>query len=527
MITKGEAFTFMYETRNKSTGALVPDSANSHTIKVFYQNNGTWTGTTIISAQTPSGTASSITTRPIFIGSDTGLYLCQISSTYTNCEHVIVSVTSSNTDVIIPIQQFYPVGDVTVNSTQATAFSAVADVSGIANNVSTLVDRVPTTALTASDVASEVWTGSYTRSLSTTPPTATAIADEVWGGSRSIRKLTSETIDDNSSPSKTLALASNVPDTTAIKQAVWNNTSGNRQLTSSTLANTDGSNSSTSLSTGSFPTVATIASNVWSEATRQLTSNALDNSSGASLALSGESNVSVDDGSGQSESITTSAIASAVLAGIPDAVWSMTVNGDAYSRMARIADYVWGRNPGDDDRALTTNVLDAYSSPTLALSTEVDTGTDFDPSTIQFPDKDQIATAVWNYGKASGVANKNFRSLSNTAIVSSDGTTSKYIGTLSSSTNTIDAAVWASTDKTLSSADIDDGTTIATTTDIPSIENLTDMLTKIFGVLCHWELSGDNIIVKNDSGDTILTIPTVKDKFGDIIQMDGVSEEQL
>lgn len=480
MIKKGQAFTFMYEARNKTTGALVQDGASIHTIKVYYKSGNSWTSTQLSAA------------TPTIVGSDTGIYCCEISNTYTNVDHLCVSVTSSNENVIIPIQQFYPVS---LSEIASEVTSGVWDADPEQFNSDTVGEML-------SDLAGGGG-GNGDGGI-----TASDIKDAVWGAASSSY---------NSTGTMGALLNSSTPTN------VWNYGNSGTTLTNRSLSTTTVGGST--LATGTFPIASDIADAVWGgdASIRQLTSNILG-SSGLSLALSGESSTVVEDGDGNQTTISAADIATQVLAGIPNAVWTMTVNGDSYSRMARIADYVWGRDPHDDDRSLTTNVLDTLGNPTLALTTEVDTGTDFDPSTITFPDTTQIATAVWNYGKASGVANKNFRSLSNTAIVSSDGTTSKYIGTLSSSTNTIDAAVWASTDKTLSSADIDDGTTIATTTDIPSIENLTDMLTKIFGVLCHWELDGDDIIVKNDIGDTILTIPTVKDKFGDIIQMDGTSE---
>lgn len=520
MIIKGQTFTFMYETRNKSTGELVADATASatHTIKVIYNDGSTWTSTTLVNGITPDTSLANIASKPVYIGSDNGMYLFQIGNTYTDCEHVIISVTSSNTNVIIPIQQFYPVST-----------TAIRDAVWNTNNGTRSLSTEPPT---ASTIASTVWGYSSTRSLTTDPPTATAIANAVWNrNSGTSRQLTTNVLDDSKPTHDELALSGettsgsggseNSGDPTTltkayIAEAVWN-------AVPSTYQNND--------TMGAYiQSLSSIGSSVTTVDTTALASQV--------SRLEGYiDTLSTNIGYLSTHTQTITSVATTLFTGtdslvsavedIPKDVWTYT----SYSNIANqqparaIADIVWGRDPGDDDRALTTNVLDAYLSPTLALSTEVDTGTDFDPSSIQFPDKDQIATAVWNYGKASGVANQTGRSLSNTAIVNANGTVSSYIGTLSSSSSTIDTAVWSSNDKTLSSASIDDGDTIATTADIPSIENLTSMLTKIFGVLCHWELDGDNILVKNDAGSTILTIPTTKDKYGDIIRMDGSSEE--
>ncbi|MBQ2161379.1 MAG: hypothetical protein II444_06060 [Firmicutes bacterium] len=108
MIIKGNSFTVMYETRTYSTGELVADTG-AHTITVYYQSSGAWTSQVICNTQAPAAEPENVS-YPAFLGSDnTGIYTITVPSTYTNCEHVILTISTATTGVIIPTQQFYPV----------------------------------------------------------------------------------------------------------------------------------------------------------------------------------------------------------------------------------------------------------------------------------------------------------------------------------------------------------------------------------------------------------------------------------
>ena len=481
MIKKGQAFTFMYETRDKSTGDLVPDSANSHTIKVFYQNSGTWAGTTIISSQTPSGTASSITTRPIFIGSDTGLYLCQIPAAYTDCEHVIVSVTSSNTDVIVPMQQFYPVGDVTVDST------------------------------TASAVATEVWTGSNTRSLSTAPPTANDIRNAVWGATDGTRGLTTATLSSGS-----LATKANLDSLQSHGDSYW---IGGGTGSGSESGSESGTSTSITVDTAALATqvgrlegyVDTLATNVG-----YLSSNVQTISTAATTLFTG-----------------TNSLASAI-DDIPHDVWTYTTYSDIanHQPVKAIADTVWGRSQNGTNRQLTSATLGAVGAGSLAKSTDVAAPViDSEDIQLTVPTAIDVATAVWNYGKATNAEITDYRALSTPTIIAKNGTTSLDVATVSTGSSTVDTVVWGAQNKTLSSEVLDNTKSLAVSTDIPEAPDVSDLttivtlLTKVLGVLCHWKEDGSNIVVYNDENETILTIPTVKNKYGDILQMGTMPEE--
>ena len=108
MIIKGNSFTVMYETRTYSTGELVADTG-AHTITVYYQSSGVWTSEVICNAQAPAVSPENVS-YPAFLGSsNTGIYTIQIPSTYTNCEHVILTISTATSGVVISSQQFYPV----------------------------------------------------------------------------------------------------------------------------------------------------------------------------------------------------------------------------------------------------------------------------------------------------------------------------------------------------------------------------------------------------------------------------------
>lgn len=505
MITKGQAFTFMYETRNKSTGALVADSSSSHTIKVFYQSSGSWTGTTIISAQSPSSTASNITTKPIYIGSDSGLYLCQISGDYTNCEHIIVSVTSSNTDVIVPIQQFYPVS---------------------------------TTA-----IRDAVWgTNNGTRGLSTAPPTADAVAHAVWGRvSGTARQLTTNVLDDSKTTHDELALSGETSsgsgssggsgDTTTltkayIAEAVWNAVPSTYQNNDTmgayiqTLGSgSSGSSSSTTVDTTSLTSqvsrlegyIDTLSTNIGYLSTHTQTIT-----SAATTLFTGTDNLA------------------SVITDIPKDVWTYTTYANiANQQPARaIADMVWGRSQNGTNRQLTTATLSGSGAGTLARTTDVAAPViDSEDIQLTIPTAADVATAVWNFGKNSNVEETTYRSLSTPSIITKAGTTSLDFATVSTGSSTVDSVIWGAQNKTLSSKTLDSGGSLALSTDIPAAPDVSDLttivalLTKVLGVLCHWKEDGSNIVVYNDENETILTIPTVKNKYGDILQMGTMPEE--
>lgn len=108
MIIKGNSFTVMYETRTYSTGELVADTGN-HTITIYYQSSGAWASQVICNAQAPAAEPEDVS-YPAFLGSsNTGIYTIQIPATYTDCEHVILTISTATSGVVIPSQQFYPV----------------------------------------------------------------------------------------------------------------------------------------------------------------------------------------------------------------------------------------------------------------------------------------------------------------------------------------------------------------------------------------------------------------------------------
>lgn len=108
MIIKGNSFTVMYETRTYSTGELVADTGN-HTITIYYQSSGSWTSEVICNAQAPAASPEDVS-YPAFLGSaNTGIYTITVPATYTNCEHIILTISTDTSGVIIQSQQFYPV----------------------------------------------------------------------------------------------------------------------------------------------------------------------------------------------------------------------------------------------------------------------------------------------------------------------------------------------------------------------------------------------------------------------------------
>lgn len=50
-------------------------------------------------------------------------------------------------------------------------------------------------------------------------------------------------------------------------------------------------------------------------------------------------------------------------------------------------------------------------------------------------------------------------------------------------------------------------------------------LSKVYSMLGHWKEDGNNIIIYDDDNEELMTIPTVKNKYGDILQMGEIPEE--
>lgn len=532
MITKGQSFTFMYETRNKNTGDLVEDAPltnpSTHTIKVFYKNGSTWTSATIVNGVAPSSTLSDITSRPVFIGSDTGMYLCQISNTYTNCDHIIVSITSSNSDVIVPLQQFYPVST-----------TAIRDAVWSTDNGTRSLSTEPPTATT---IASTVWSDSNTRSLTTEPPTATAIANAVWNrNSGTARQLTTNILDDSKETHDELALSGETSSNSGssedsgntttltkayIAEAVWNAVPATYQ-TNNTMgayiqtlgSGSSGDSSSITVDTTSLTSqvsrlegyIDTLSTNIGYLSTHTQTIT-----SAATTLFTGTDNLA------------------SVITDIPKDVWTYTTYANiANQQPARaIADMVWGRSQNSTNRQLTTATLSGSGAGTLARTTDV-AAPIIDSGDIQLtiPTATDVATAVWNFGKTAGSEDTTYRSLSTPVIIKKNGTMTVDVATVPTGSSTVDSVVWGAQNKTLSSKALDSGGNLALSTDIPASPDVSDLttivtlLTKVLGVLCHWKEDGSNIVVYNDENETILTIPTVKNKYGDILQMGTMPEE--
>ena len=547
MIKKGQAFTFMYETRDIATGALVPSNSVTHTITVYFNPDGTSSSwkTYTLSSQAPVSITSSNSNPVKYIGTDSGLYLCEVPSTsvtingssynMTDADHIVIHVSVPAVDdktIIVPMQQFYPVSDVTVNSTQATLFSAVADVSGIAANVSTLLNRVPTTPLTAIDVATEVWTGSNTRSLSTTPPTANDIRNAVWNSTNGTRSLTVATLSSGS-----LATKANLDSLQSHGDTYW---VGGSTGSGSESGSGAGTGTSVTVDTAALATqverledyVDTLATNVGSLSTNVGRMEGYVDTLATNMGYL-STNAQTINTAATTLFIGTNSLASAI-DDIPHDVWTYATYSDIanHQPVKAIADTVWGRSQNGTNRQLTSATLGAVGAGSLAKATDVAAPViDSEDIQLTIPTAIDVATAVWNYGQTITSDIIEYRSLSTPTIIAKNGTTSLDVATVSTGSSTVDNVVWGAQTRTLSSEVLGNTKSLAVSTDIPEAPDVSDLttivtlLTKVLGVLCHWKEDGNNIIVYNDDNETILTIPTVKNKYGDILQMGEMPEE--
>ncbi len=507
MITKGEAFTFMYEARHKDTGALVTDAQATHTITVYYIYNGAWTAVTLYS-RSPAQYTSSSTTYPAFITSDTGRYLCRVSSDYTSCDHIIVSIESSNTNVIIPLQQFYPVNTSSFSGSGSGTYSlSASDISSIAQKVWSYGDPAssgdPRTGsrtlygasqnelgtIALSNIASSVW-GNSTRTLSSatggsgnnefTLATTSNVATNVWTDSSVTRALNSEYIGSNR-----ILLYSDLGSLPSSDQSGDTTTTTTASLTLTSQNLRDIANSVWTYEINSQTPVAAITSSVWSADSRKLTSNQLGNSSDYIVLTSNVSPVS-------------------------------------------IADAVWCRNnmltyPNGQARQLTSLVIADGSGDKIAKSGEFQVSITSDNFDVTIPSAEDIASEVWTGDYA--------RALTTTTVGDDTLATKDDTDTIAEAVADVADDVWGADTRTLTAATLESGS-LATSTDIPespdvsSLTTIVSMLEKICGALFHWKIENNTITVYKDNNDVLFTIPTAVNKYGDITQMGSIPGEE-
>lgn len=498
MIIKGQAFTFMYETRNKSTGELVADSSATHTITVYYIGNSGWTSATVATAAPSQYTSGASLSSPKFIGTEAGLYLLQLTSQYTNCDHIIVSITSSNANVIVPLQQFYPV-DLSQFSSSGNGASAAS-------------------------VAEYVWHyGEANFGGSTTGVTATRALPS------SERNAIADTLLDRSASGHTTS-----------------QTLGS--LINTGISSGGGGGGTYYVDTSSLQTqVGLLTSQVSSLTTIQNNMSSLLSSNGSLYTLMDSLDDKLDDLDDLTDANTLAA-----------AVWDYAEDHTAnIACLNDIAENVWTYS---GTRALTTNTLDTIGSPVLMLNSDAHLGSiatkvwsnttrkltsrqvgesqdyiaktgDFTVSitdenfSVDLPDADDIASAVWTGGYDRTLTSPNIGN--NTALATTAETTA-----LATAINNIPTNVWSdqtAATRSLTTESIGSGKALATASDTSDVSDLIDAmmttLSKIYGVLCHWKVDGNNIIVYDDDNETLLTIPTIKNKYGDILQMGEMPEE--
>ena len=413
------------------------------------------------------------------------------------------------------------------------------------------------------------------------------IAEAVWGYTDGFgRSLTNTSLGLGSGVA--LATSSNISALQTHGDSSWATSSASSLFTANTLnsiadAVWDYSASPSTLD-DSLP-IQTITSKVWNYYRRALTTNELADGQQIHnrLALTGETGgtYTYDGPSAQAiatavwtysdgRSLTTATIGtnsalastsdlstiSTAIAGVPNAVWTYsnysTIHGGTPATM--IANKVWGRgyegtarqltsailDDGDStvdkismsdevasavwsfaNRKLTSSTLDTTGNISLALSTDLAVTIDNDDIEIEFPTASDIATAVWG---------NDTRSLTTTTVGSSELATASGLSSINTSIAGIPNAVWSENSRTLTAPTLNNGS-LATTSDIPSAPDLsalttiTALLQKVFGVLCHWKIENDVITVYKDNNETLFTIPTESNKYGDIVKMGEIPEE--
>lgn len=413
------------------------------------------------------------------------------------------------------------------------------------------------------------------------------IAEAVWGYTDGFgRSLTNTSLGLGSGVA--LATSSNVAALQAHGDSSWATSSASSILTEQgldSIAHAIWTYDSSPSSLDDGLPMQTISENVWNYYRRSLTTNELMDGQQIHnrLALTGSSSGSYtyDGPSAQTiaaavwtysdgRSLTTASIGSnstlasssdlttisTAIAGVPNAVWTYsnysTIHGGTPATM--IANKVWGRgyegtsrqltsailDDGDNtvdkismsdevasavwsfaNRKLTSNALDNNAHTNLALSTDMSVVINNEDIELQVPTASDIADAVWG---------SSTRSLTTTTVGTATLATSADMTTIDTAIDGIPDAVWSENSRTLTAATLASGA-LATTSDIPSAPDLsalttiTALLQKVFGVLCHWKIENDVITVYKDNNETLFTIPTESNKYGDIIKMGEIPTE--
>lgn len=455
MIIKGQPAIITYTSRSRIDNSYVNSPQANHTITVYgYKyESGSITSMEI----TPSWTQAS---------SQIGFHLIRIVNTNFDC--IVITGTSSDDTYIGPIV-IYPVDLGAIADAVLDSSAASHQTTG---SIGEFINNGPgsqggTATVDTTDLETQV--GYLTTQVTNLGAVYTNL-NSVYGNLNTGVNSVSGKIDN---------LPSAILDTTSTGHTNSNTIGGSVYA----AANNTGSSSSGSSGTSSGGTIDTTALNNSITTLNQAITNLGTISSNFN---SIHSTLSTD----------TSNILSSIN-GIPGSVWTYPITVDNYTKdpFEYISDEVWGRSGSDrTSRKLTSNKL-ANSEDELALGADVNVVLNSNDIQLTIPDEEDIAKAVWNYGKNSGVSNITGRSLSTQSVIPSNGVVND---------------------------------TLAVTSDLSNltvINNLTELLTKVYGVLCHWKEEGDNIVVYNDSNENILTIPTVKNKYGDIVKMGAIPED--
>ena len=450
MIIKGQPAVITYASRSRIDNSYVNSQQANHTITVYgYKyESGSITSTEI----TPSWTQAS---------SQTGFHLIRITNTNFDC--IVITGTSSDDTYIGPIV-IYPVDLGAIADAVLDASAASHQTTG---SIGAFVNGGSSGTVDTTDLTTQV---GYLTTQVTNLGTVYTNLNTVYGNLNTGVNSVSGKID---------SLPAAILDTTSTGHTTSNTIGGSVYA----AANNTGSSSSSTSGNSSGGTIDTSALNSSITTLNQAITNLGTISSNFN---SIHSTLSTD----------TSNILSSIN-GIPGSVWTYPITVDNYTKdpFEYISDEVWGRSGSDStSRKLTSNKL-ANSEDELALGDDVNVVLNSNDIQLTIPHAEDIAEAVWNFGKNSGVTNTTERSLSTQSVIPANGVVTE---------------------------------TLAATSDLSNltvINNLTELLTKVYGALCHWKEEGDNIVVYNDSNEVLLTIPTEKNKYGDIVKMGSMPEE--